>query len=111
MESLTEGFDHEFIAYACRWVANEIANCEDEEELEAFPKTITGKLKAHMSNHGSFLDITHCPETATEEAKVVAGNRYEDHVNHACALTWAFFLRELEEELEKIQQAECVKVE
>jgi hypothetical protein len=92
-------------------VANEIAKCENEEELEAFPKTITSKLKSHMSNHGAFLDITHCPETATEEEKVVAGNRYEDHVNHACALTWALFLHELEDELEKIQQAECVKVE
>jgi hypothetical protein len=111
MESLIEGFDHNFITYACRWVAEEIAKCENEDELEAVPSTITSKLKTHMSNHSAFLDITHCPESSTEEEKVIAGNRYEDHVNHACALTWALFLRELESELEKFSQEECVKVE
>lgn len=93
-------YDQKFISYACRWVGEEIAKCESEDDFTAFPHIITTRLKDHMVGLEDFTYITHCAAEASEEEKFIAAKHYEDHVIYACSLAWALFLRGIEEEME-----------
>lgn len=110
-EEIVGDRDHKFISYASRWVAEELAKCETEDDFTAFPHIITTKLKTHMTEQDEFFYLSHSAAEATEEEKFAAAKRYEEHVIYACSLTWAMFLHSLGHELENVSSPVCVEDE
>ena len=96
-----QDFDRDFITYACKWASERISDCQTAEELAILNTTITTKLKEHVQDMDQFMHITHCLDNLSEEEKATASKRYQDHVHHACALTWALFLHEMENPVEE----------
>lgn len=102
-------FDQEFITYCSDWVATLFVACESVEELEYIANTITIKLKSHLANVDlpQFLHLTHCEDTKSEEEKFQAAKRYEEHINHACALTLAVYIQQIHD----FQSTKCEEEE
>ena len=81
--------DHDFLLYGSSWATERLLEATSPEEMELISKDLTLRLKQHILENPCHLEVTHCDDTLPEDEKFSAAKRYEEHVNHACALALA----------------------